>query len=144
MAGRKKVLLVEDDLLYAGYLIDVMGEAAPSLEVFHVNGGLAALSVMKNGYKPDLIMSDIRMPRMTGIELLAKVKDDPQFASIPFLILSGVLDEMDKGSVNSGLADGCLLKPGNYPDTLALVERIKALCGEDRADPVTGSTASTI
>lgn len=129
-------------MLYARYLIEVVGEAETGLDIFHVNGGLAALAVMRNGYVPDVIVSDVRMPRMSGYDLLTSVRGDTRFSSIPFILLSTVQDDAGESSANGALADGKMIKPSNYQEVLGLVDRIKSLCRgtEDRHDVGYGTT----
>ncbi len=74
--------------------------------------------------KPDLVMMDVRMPRMTGYEACRKIKADPEIAHIPVIFLSAKGQESE---IQTGLeagADDYLLKPFAPGD---LTERIRAV-----------------
>ena len=58
---------------------------------------------------PDMILTDIRMPGMDGIEMVAQLRQDEAFAKTPILVLSAFGDEITK-AINAG-ANGALLKP---------------------------------
>jgi len=73
---------------------------------------------------PDLVMLDVRMPKLTGYEACKRIKADPELASIPVLFLSAKGQENE---IEQGLAAGAedyLLKPF-APDQL--VERVKQI-----------------
>jgi DNA-binding response OmpR family regulator len=74
--------------------------------------------------KPDLVMMDVRMPKMTGYEACRKIKADPELKHIPVIFLSAKGQESE---IQTGLESGAeeyLLKPF-APDQLA--ERIRAI-----------------
>lgn len=73
---------------------------------------------------PDMILMDVRMPRMTGYEACAKIKADPRLAEIPLVFLSAKGQEAE---IRTGLDAGAseyLLKPFG---PMELVERVKEL-----------------
>lgn len=82
-----KILIIEDD-----QLISRMYEKAFSFEKFEVrvehNGeaGLEAVSDMQ----PDLILLDVMMPKMTGIDVLKELKANPKNQSIPVIVLTNL------------------------------------------------------
>jgi CheY-like chemotaxis protein len=91
----KTILVVEDDptmrellslhLTRAGYAVRV---AADGLEAGH-----AVL-----GVTPDLIITDVRMPHMTGFELVEALREDPALASIPVIFLTIEGESYDRGA----------------------------------------------
>ena len=87
-AGPRKstfVLVVDDDPDVLTALSDALeGEG---YEVRGARDGIEALEVIGDR-RPDLIITDLLMPTMTGFELLAALHDDPQLASIPTLIIT--------------------------------------------------------
>ncbi len=103
-----KILIAEDEpdirdlvkftLTFAGHEVVAVSNGAEAVE--------AALTE-----KPDLVLMDVRMPRMTGYEACAAMKADPQTAKIPVVFLSakGQESEIQTG-LNAG-ADEYLLKP---------------------------------
>ena len=90
-------------------------------EVITGNNGEEGYLLAKREH-PDLVMLDVRMPKLTGYEACRRIKSDPELASIPVLFLSAKGQENE---IEQGLAAGAedyLLKPF-APDQL--VERVK-------------------
>lgn len=80
-----RILVVEDEVLVAMTLCDALQEQGH--EVLHaVNGGaaLAALEVQR----PDLVITDYRMPRLNGAELIDTIRRDPRWSALPVLMVS--------------------------------------------------------
>lgn len=117
-AGRStaRVLLVEDHLdtrqMYAEFLgidFDVMTAA----------DGEDALSMMRS-HPPDVVVTDLSLPRMDGFELIARVRADPALRAIPVICLSGYGGHEHE---QRALAAGCdrILQKPCMPDALAEV-----------------------
>lgn len=83
-----KILLVEDDTKWVELLMDLFDLNGSSCEICHAYDGVEALSILSNGELPDLIISDMRMPRMGGHELLMEIKKNASLSTIPFIMLS--------------------------------------------------------
>lgn len=104
--NKKKVLVVEDNPNMSGLLTDM-------LEVFEVESvsasdGVEALNIV-NDKEFGMVISDLRMPKMTGTELLLAVKD--KYPKMPVVLISGYsIDSADDETV-SMCADGFLSKP---------------------------------
>jgi CheY-like chemotaxis protein len=116
----RKVLIVEDSrLIHKMY--EVMLRPITLLSAFDGREGLDRLSQSPD---VDLIILDINMPKMTGLEFLAQVKAIPVLAKIPVIIVSTEGKEED---VARGLQSGAmayLRKPFQREDLLKLVNRI--------------------
>ena len=82
----KTVLVIEDDLPLCWLLEKIIGRDH-KVKVLH--NGFEAWYWMKAGNVPDLIISDIKMPGMDGLELLENIRLSGLFRNIPFIILSG-------------------------------------------------------
>ena len=84
-AARPRVLLVEDHadtrLMYAEYL-------RPDYETSEAGDGFAALESMRD-ILPDVIVTDLALPRMDGFELIARLRADERLRAIPVIALSG-------------------------------------------------------
>jgi len=94
----KKILLVEDEPLLANLLKQRLEKE--NFEVSPVHDGEEALNFLKTN-KPDLILLDIILPKISGFELMEKLKDDPSVQSAPIVIVSNLGQESDieKGQV---------------------------------------------
>ena len=108
-----KILVVEDTFdtrkLVEGYTVY---EAADGKE------GLA----QAQGLHPDMIVTDIRMPEMSGIEMVELLRQDKSFEKTPILVLSAFGDEITN-AINAG-ANGALLKPVMPENIIRAVKRM--------------------
>lgn len=101
------VLIAEDDqdiAVILGRLLKRSGHTA-----VHAPDGRAALDEAL-AIRPDLLLTDLGMPRMDGLELTRAVRADPGLADIPIVMLSGHLHPGDAGPVGAGVC-AVLLKP---------------------------------
>lgn len=73
---------------------------------------------------PSLIISDIKMPRMSGFELLAWKADNEEFKSLPTFILSSSKDEADASLALELGAIGCLVKPTDFESLIRIADQI--------------------
>ena len=76
--------------------------------------------------RPDVVVSDVMMPRMTGIELVAELKGDPDTTDIPILLLTAKAQQADIGAGMDAGADDYVTKPF---EPLDLVDRVNRLLG---------------
>lgn len=115
-----KILLVDDDqtlhIVLRSYL------EHKGYEVYSVYSGQEGLDVFAN-YHPDLIISDVAMPEMNGIEFCREVRSTPNGTFVPFLFLSGRDDVEDRIQGHSSGADDYIIKPFDIKEVLAKIER---------------------
>jgi CheY-like chemotaxis protein len=126
MKGSQPILLVEDDKVDAMAVKRAVKELKIANELTIVGDGEKALEFLQDGSnaRPCLILTDINMPRMNGIELLRALKADPELRLIPVVVLTTSKEEQDKlDSFDLGVA-GYMLKPADY---LKFVELIRAV-----------------
>lgn len=119
-----KILVVEDTELLRRIYSDKL--AQDGYEVLSAGDGLEALSLLRS-HKVDLVLLDLIMPKMSGIEALDAMKADPRTREIPVIILSNLGQESD---VERGLAMGAvdyLVKNKAKPADVA--EKIHATLG---------------
>ena len=76
--------------------------------------------------RPDIVVCDVMMPKMSGIELVAELKADPDTAAIPILVLTAKAQRSDIGAGMEAGADDYVTKPF---DPLDLVDRVNRLLG---------------
>jgi len=114
------VLLVEDELALRAVLSEYL--AFFGHEVTAVAGGEEALAAA-GASRPDVIVSDVLMPGMDGIELCKRIKAQAGTADIPFLFMTARnVDDALRSALDS-LGDGSVLKPF---EPAALLEAIRA------------------
>lgn len=82
----KKVLVIEDDEALGFVISHIL---SPKYEVLIMKNGLDAIAWLTNGNFPSLIISDLHMPRLNGLELLQYLQHSGLLRDIPVIILSG-------------------------------------------------------
>jgi two-component system sensor histidine kinase/response regulator len=115
------VFLVEDDESLLAGVSDLL-----ELSGYHVSkamNGVQALAQLKEmDEPPNLIVSDIRMPKMDGYELLATMRKRPEWLSIPFIFLTAKGEKEDVYSGRLSGADDYLIKPFEYKQLLVAIQ----------------------
>lgn len=125
-----KVLLIEDDpMIYRLY------QKLFTLEGFEIeiaeNGNVGLKKL--NEAKPDILLMDIMMPEMNGLEMLAKVKEDPETKDIPVVVLTNIADmnitqmALQKGAVL------CIIKSQTEPEEV--INSVKAVLSRSNEQP---------
>lgn len=102
------ILFAEDDQLVREVTTEALREAG--YNVVEAPDGEAAFQQLAM-VRPDLILSDVRMPHLTGFELLQRVRRDPSFNPIPFIIMSAKAETSDQRQGMSLGADDYVTKP---------------------------------
>jgi two-component system, chemotaxis family, chemotaxis protein CheY len=112
----KRILIVEDDRDLR-FVIRMVLERA-GYEVAEARHGAAALESIGTG-PPDLVIADLTMPVMSGLELVDRIRSNPATVSIPVVMLSGL--EVD--SATSQRVDAVVMKPFEPDHLLASIDR---------------------
>lgn len=128
MKTKKKILLIDDENVW----LEAMEHAleSESYKVVTADSGRIALSKLLK-VKPDLILSDVRMPDMNGYDFFEKVKANPKLNKVPFVFMSA-LDDYDAKRVAKNIgADDYVIKPFDTEEikriVLDLLDRFKKL-----------------
>jgi DNA-binding response OmpR family regulator len=115
----KMILVVEDEYDISEVIREILTEK--SYTAVCVSNGIEALEVL-NRLTPDLILSDIIMPLMDGIELLVQIHKSPALSLIPFVFLSARTARQDIRLGMSIGADDYLTKPFTAEVLLQTIE----------------------
>lgn len=115
--GRAHIVLAEDNADLRAFLSELL---APYYNVTSVEDGKAALAAIQ-GQLPDLVLADVMMPHLSGIELCRELKNDQRTRTIPVILLTARtgIDETMEG-FSSGAAD-YLVKPFSPRELLVRV-----------------------
>ena len=134
-----KILVIEDDHDVRRNIVDLLEMAG--YKTREASDGVEALAVVKT-FTPDLIISDIMMPRMDGYSLLREFQNDSTTSLIPFIFLSAKMEMSDiRKGMNDG-ADDYLIKPYKANELLQAVSmRLKK---KKRIDQTLKETALNI
>ena len=115
----QRILIVEDSPTMRSLLVSALEELDRPVKITEVASGFEALRELpRTAY--DLILTDINMPDINGLELVSFVKHNPAFSAIPLVIVSTEGSERDRDKGLSLGADAYLVKPF-APETLRQV-----------------------
>ncbi len=119
----RKVLIVEDNALNLKLLNDIL--EYHGYEVLTTGHGGAALEIARQEH-PDLILMDIQLPDITGMEAASRLKADEQTRAIPIVAVTAFAMSGDEAKILASGCDDYVAKPFNVVDFLKLVERYVA------------------
>lgn len=121
MIGDKaRILLVEDNLALSGVINFNLTRAG--YQVTAVSNGREGLDALQHGHF-DLVLSDQQMPKMTGIQLCEHIREMPDHAHTPFILLTAKCMEIDVAKLRQRLAmSAALPKPFSPSELLTCIE----------------------
>ncbi len=121
------ILLIEDDMIEVMKLNRVITTLRLNHKITEVNNGEDALNLLKqNGMLPDIILLDLNMPKVNGIEFLKILKVDERLKYIPTIVLTTSNNQRDLlECFKIGIA-GYVLKPLKYEDYVYKIEKLLA------------------
>ena len=128
MNNNKSILLVEDDKVDALTVKRAFKELEIPNAVITVENGEEALNFLNNPQKekPCMILLDINMPKMNGIEFLKYFRNNEKLRYIPVVVVTTSQDEEDKYQMFSLSVSGYMVKPIEYDLFLNTIEAIKS------------------
>lgn len=103
------VMVVEDDFTTRVLLVSIISKMGHA--VIPCTNGRMAFEILKAHEDVNLIVSDVMMPEMTGIELLDAVRKEPKFAKLPILLISAYLGVNDGSALVAKGAYALMIKP---------------------------------
>ncbi len=118
-AGKLRVLIAEDDAVVRLVLKKII-EAA-GFEVIETADGEEALMVLASGAPPDLLLSDIHMPRMNGFDLIKSVRETLGITDMPVIMLTTESSNKSQELAFKLGADDYIIKPFNGPLVIARI-----------------------
>ena len=129
-ASNRTIMVVDDEIEMVKVVRGMLKEKG--FNVTCAYDGLQVFYVLKQ-QKPDLILLDIMMPQMDGLEVLARLKGNPATASIPVILLTEKADDEDVQIGYKMGADIYITKPFTSTEVL---EAINLVLGGDQAQSV--------
>jgi two-component system cell cycle response regulator DivK len=119
----KTVLIVEDNELNMKLFHDLI--QAHGYNILQTKDGMEALKLARQ-HKPDLILMDIQLPEMDGLEATRRLKADPVLRDTPVIALTAFAMKGDEETMRAAGCDGYVTKPIRYREFLAEVEGVVA------------------
>jgi CheY-like chemotaxis protein len=130
-------LLLADDSVTIQRVIELTF-ADEDVQVLAVGDGQQAIDRIRTD-RPDIVLADVGMPERDGYEVAAFVKNDPQLAHIPVLLLTGAFEPVDEVRARAVGCDGVLVKPFEPQMVISRVRDL--LSGGGRDAFATGGSA---
>lgn len=113
------ILIIDDNVNYRIGLADVL--RFEKYQILEAENGVDGLLMIRH-FLPDLIICDVDMPVMNGIDVLKTVKADPTHARIPFVVATGHTDRLTRQTILDLGADTYLTKPINISEFLVTID----------------------
>lgn len=118
----KRYLLVEDDPNHAELVRLAFSFCRSGWELDHVNDGAKAVAFLRRegeyaeAPRPDLILLDLKLPKLSGHHVLEALKGDPETASIPIVVLTTSASSEDRDKALDLHANSYVVKPLSLDD----------------------------
>jgi two-component system, cell cycle response regulator DivK len=119
-AMQKKVLVVEDNELNMKLFNDLL--EAHGYKVVQTRDGLSALDIARQ-HRPDLILMDIQLPEVSGIEVTKWLKEDDELKSIPVIAVTAFAMKGDEQKIREGGCEAYISKPISVMSFLQTIDR---------------------
>ncbi len=117
------ILVIDDDALFRGLMKVAFERSGHSVQV--AEDGEAGVAMAKDSV-PDVVVTDMSMPKMTGWEVLDELKANDETSNVPVVVLSAHRNQDGIDDAHQRGCAGYLVKPVPIPDLLAKVEEILA------------------
>ena len=125
------ILLVEDDPRDAELVLKALATANPRPQVVHLQDGADALDFLYgrgasagNSCRPAVMLLDLKMPRVDGLEVLRQVKSDPGLKTIPVVMLTSSQEERDVLETYSLGANAYVVKPLRFRSFIDAIQAV--------------------
>ena len=120
MNGNKTVLIVEDNDLNMKLFHDLL--EAHGYETLQTKDGLEALEMARD-HRPDLILMDIQLPKISGLEVTKWLKADDELKSIPVIAVTAFAMKGDEEKIRQGGCEAYVAKPISITHFLDTVQQ---------------------
>jgi CheY-like chemotaxis protein len=136
-----RILLVEDDPDHAELVRRGLEEYASRVRLTHLADGETALTYLRaraprdTPDRPHLILLDLRLPKIDGLEVLREIKDAPDLCDIPCVVLTTSRAEGDMVKAYRLHANSYLVKPGEYDRFVELIADVERYWLQQNSQP---------
>jgi len=124
-----KLLLIEDDSLDVISVKRSLKELSSDVDLQVANDGSEAIKLLlkkEDVFRPDVIVLDLNMPRMNGIEFLQKIRGNDELKNISVFIMTTSANTYDRLEAEKLGISGFIIKPLNYTDNTKRVDSMDA------------------
>jgi DNA-binding response OmpR family regulator len=133
-AGEYKIVLIDDDPDEAELLREVISESNLPLTLYHYPSYSAFRNALTSASVPNIILADVNLPLISGIEIISYIKNDVELARVPIVTFSnGNADRYSADSLNAGALE-FITKPTSLVEYSKIVQHLFELCNKPNAD----------
>ena len=142
----RSIMLVEDNSDHVLLIKEALENGGIVQKTFVANNGEAALDLLIHDRQeenntascyPDLILLDLNLPKISGLELLKKIKSDRQLKQIPVVVISSSWREEDVVAAYETGANSYIVKPVNFDEFTDRVKQVQTYWFNTNALPIT-------
>ncbi|HEY3910869.1 MAG TPA: response regulator [Stellaceae bacterium] len=127
---RHKILIVEDNDLNMKLFNDLL--AAHGYDTLQTRNGVEALALARQ-HRPDLILMDIQLPEVSGLEVTRWIKEDASLRTIPVIAVTAFAMKGDREKMCNGGCEDYIAKPISVRSFLHTIERFLSGAGSSAA-----------
>jgi CheY-like chemotaxis protein len=132
MERRKQILVVDDDKNNVELILSALAEQEFHYEAAVAHDGAEALDYLsgrgsfagRNGLPPDVVLLDLKMPRMDGFDFLRELRASEDFKLLPVVVFTSSEDESDRLRSYQLGANAYVVKPVDYEEFLQAIQAI--------------------
>lgn len=130
-----EVLMVEDDREQAELIVDTSRVCKAKVQWTVLDNGEAALEALRSGHqRPGLVLLDLHLPKLGGVDVLRAIKNDPKVSAIPVIIMSHSREQDDISAAYRLGANCYIAKPASFEGLCSLVRFVEAFLALPVAD----------
>ena len=134
MNSLKRILLVEDSIRDAELILDALEGNKLANEIVHVRDGAEALDYLyrrgpfanRSGDQPALLLLDLKLPKVDGLEVLRQIKGDPALKLIPVVMMTSSRQEQDLIRSYELGVNAYVVKPLKFQDFIDAAKQVSA------------------
>lgn len=130
MGKKTKVLIVDDEIRNVKILVEALSD---DYELYTSSNGHEALELVET-HSPNIILLDIMMPVMDGLEVCHKIRSESKYNDIKIIIVSAKASPSERVDGYAAGADDYLIKPFDTDEIIAKINLFKKIHGIDKAD----------
>jgi CheY-like chemotaxis protein len=134
-------LLVEDDDDHAALTERSLRKCESPCDVTRVSDGEKALAYLRregefaDASTPDVVLLDLKLPRLNGLEVLEQMRQDPELSAIPVVMLTTSDADQDRQTAYDWHVNSYLVKPINYSDFRQMLGEVSSYWGRWNCPP---------
>jgi CheY-like chemotaxis protein len=121
MMDKKIVYIVDDDAEVRNFLKTVLSDK--EYKIYTYSNGIKFFESLKERI-PDIILLDVMMSWMAGLNICSTLKNNPKHKNIPIIIITAYKDNQMQEKIKKRQPDACLYKPFNIDELFETIERL--------------------